>query len=52
MNVHPERAASNRSLVETGALPFAPMAMPQQRLQRRREWRLLRLLFMPWLVWK
>ncbi len=53
MNVHPERAASHRSIAETGALPYAPMAMPEQRLERRYEWRaLLRLLSHPWMVWK
>ena len=37
---------------ERNALPAAPMAMPDQQLERARPVPLWRVLILPWLVWK
>lgn len=34
------------------ALPIAPMAMPDQQLERARATPIWRVVMMPWLVWK
>lgn len=37
---------------DANRLPAAPMAMPEQVLERRDGYRAFRLLIMPWLAWK
>jgi hypothetical protein len=47
MTEHTIRIESTRT-----ALPAAPMAMPEQVLERPRQPSFWRVLFMPWLAWK